>query len=492
MEDYIPLNNNDVKIIESGQSDIIIFTSKKTQRQLCKKKFHYKEEYFIEKKFYLEILSGFDDNQKKYFLELLFSNDNDHELIFPNISQVLYGECSQTKGIQCVNHLIYYFNQIISTIKHLHDKNICHCDIKVQNILIKQDRAVIIDFGHYQHANKSTKSQQRCGTKDFNPPKFNKSFENNEKFNAKIEEYSPQELDVYQLGMLLFTMAAFIKLDDALKIVASKQNLKSFFKQKIEKIYLEKYEKQLVMDPKLFDLICQILSFQITEVNQIQQSQLYVDLLKQINVQEQVSQYEDMKQINKETSNSRSSDEPTSFKLAKAYSYYQNLMKDSNNLEQFKECQNKFFKQEPRVIERQKLIGGSLFVEMDTQDLLKALLSILAENNNEIFNQDVFSTKDSLTLRVELIYQTVETVVKDHFYQILEEEFNSEDLDEEELDELIQTQKIGKKVKMSIEIVNVFENGKQDMRSLLFQLIDGEYLYYFNLVQEIKEKICKF
>ncbi|EAR96496.2 kinase domain protein (macronuclear) [Tetrahymena thermophila SB210] len=490
MEDWDDSNYqlNDVKF-EGGQSTGLIYTDQKTKQVYFKKIFDEEIDYVREKAFYKEILIKIDPKDRSSFLELLHFNDNNKELIFPFINSKLVDKCTKQKGIKSRYLALKLFHLVVEKIKILHSKNICHCDIKVHNILLVnvQDKenykVIIIDFGQYQELNR--KSTMNCGTTEFNPPKLIEDADRLKKFGKQIEEYSPQELDVYQLGMLLFRMLTQLYLSISLKKVAQNKMKKDFFKEQIKKLYKSEYKTELILDDDIFDLVFQILSREITEINQIQQHQIYQQYLQgKIKPDEEDLQFEDMVKFKEDQNSSRSKGESIQNEIKQAHKKYCDLMRESENFDQFNEWQGAFFKLQPRKIDRKKLYGGSLLTEMSTEDLLNVLLSILAENNNQIFSQNIFRKgKDSLTLEVELNYQTVEIDRKYYSEQLQE--------DEEDLDELIESNRI-EKIKMQIEVVSVIEQGKPEMRSLIFQSRDGEKIYYDNLIQEIQEKIYKF
>ncbi|EWS74258.1 kinase domain protein (macronuclear) [Tetrahymena thermophila SB210] len=427
-------------------------------------------------------------SDRSSFLELLHFNDYNKELIFPFIKQRFLEVCTIQKGIKSRYFALKLFHLVVEKIKILHEINICHCDIKFDNILINGQgkenyKVIIIDFGQYQELN--IKSTMICGTELYNPPKLiqgQKLFEN---FGKQIEEYSPQEFDVYQLGMLLFRILTQLQIGIDLKIVAQNKR-RQLFKKKIMKLYQKTYQTEIILDEDIFDLVFQILSREFTEIKQIQQHYIYQLYLEgKIKPDEDEDlQFEDMVKYQEDQDSNRSEGESIENKINQVHKKYCDLMRESENFDSFNEWQGAFFKLQPRKIDRKKLYGGSLIAEMSTQDLLKVLLSILAENNNQIFSQNIFrKAEDSLTLEVELNYQTVE----------IDRKYNSEQLqeDEEDFDELIQSYII-EKIKMQIEIVTVIEKGKQVMSSLIFQSSDAEKMYYANLIQEIKEKIYNF
>ena len=86
--------------------------------------------------------------------------------------------------------------QIIKGIIYLHSRNICHRDIKLENILVmKNDSIKIIDFGFAIKCNKDSYQKIFCGTPSYMAP---------EVLNKK--KYIPYYSDIWSLGVLFFAM----------------------------------------------------------------------------------------------------------------------------------------------------------------------------------------------------------------------------------------------------------------------------------------------
>ena len=64
-----------------------------------------------------------------------------------------------------------YFKQMVSAIAHCHEQNICHRDLKLENILVDDKGNVkIIDFGFSTITDNRSKLSTFCGTPPYMCP----------------------------------------------------------------------------------------------------------------------------------------------------------------------------------------------------------------------------------------------------------------------------------------------------------------------------------
>ena len=88
------------------------------------------------------------------------------------------------------------FIQIIKAILYCQKKDICHRDIKLENILITKDEIIkIIDFGFAVKTDKETYQNLFCGSPSYMAPEI-----------VKKEQYIAQFSDIWSLGVLLYSM----------------------------------------------------------------------------------------------------------------------------------------------------------------------------------------------------------------------------------------------------------------------------------------------
>ena len=151
------------------------------------------------------------------------------------------------------------FKKILKGIKFCHENNICHLDIKTDNILLDDDfNPIIIDFGLSDYFDPSneipSKYQMKRGTKLYYwPPEF---------FQSKIFEYSGVKVDIFSLGVVLFNLVTGIhgfnysnKEDDYKYIIEGKDDLYwNSIKSKIAKEFSAEFKKLYIKmispDPK--------------------------------------------------------------------------------------------------------------------------------------------------------------------------------------------------------------------------------------------------
>jgi len=89
------------------------------------------------------------------------------------------------------------FKQMISVIEYLHEKNLTHLDIKLENFLITDDGIKLIDFEGCQDLKKRTSVALPAGTSGYRPPEF-----------VKGGHQDLKSADIYSLGVVLFTMVS--------------------------------------------------------------------------------------------------------------------------------------------------------------------------------------------------------------------------------------------------------------------------------------------
>lgn len=88
------------------------------------------------------------------------------------------------------------FKQILQAIEHLHERNVCHRDIKLENILLDDDDNVkIIDFGFATCFSHDKKAKIFCGTPSYMAPEI-----------VNRVEYAGPPVDIWALGVLLYIL----------------------------------------------------------------------------------------------------------------------------------------------------------------------------------------------------------------------------------------------------------------------------------------------
>ena len=89
-----------------------------------------------------------------------------------------------------------YFKQIASAISHCHSQNVCHRDLKLENILVDdQGKVKIIDFGFSTVCQSNSKLNLFCGTPPYMSPEI-----------ASRSAYNGFSADIWALGISLYLM----------------------------------------------------------------------------------------------------------------------------------------------------------------------------------------------------------------------------------------------------------------------------------------------
>ena len=161
-----------------------------------------------------------NDEEKIYtikneiFILKQLNNENDNIMKLYNIintNQYLYLILEYINGISLLEYIqknknrrinedickkIFY--QIVKAILYCQNKNICHRDIKLENILLINDDIIkikIIDFGFAIKCNKNEYQEFFCGTLYYMPPEI-----------VNKVKYIPFYSDIWSLGVLLYAM----------------------------------------------------------------------------------------------------------------------------------------------------------------------------------------------------------------------------------------------------------------------------------------------
>ena len=108
-----------------------------------------------------------------------------------------------------VNDARQYIFQVASAVAYLHDRNVCHYDVKPSNIMLLDDgRAVLVDFGisrHYDNQGNATTVRGVGYSSGFSSP---------EQILGDVQRFSPAS-DIYSLAAtLFFTLTGKIPSDE--------------------------------------------------------------------------------------------------------------------------------------------------------------------------------------------------------------------------------------------------------------------------------------
>ncbi|KAK9764265.1 hypothetical protein K7432_008374 [Basidiobolus ranarum] len=93
------------------------------------------------------------------------------------------------------------FSQLVFAVEHLHDRNICHRDLKLENVLIQEDHdnltVKLSDLGLAEYVSDISYLSSRCGTEEYCAPEI-----------LLGQSTDGVKADIWSLGIILFTMVA--------------------------------------------------------------------------------------------------------------------------------------------------------------------------------------------------------------------------------------------------------------------------------------------
>lgn len=190
------------KIIGHGaQANVRLCKNKFTGNSYCMKIYSHIFIQNKEKKIAIEkeisILKEISHPNIIKFIEKIYSNYTIY-LILECANGITLKSYMKNQPNQRLNELKTkkIFIQLISALSYLHNKNICHRDIKLENIIINEKMNIkIIDLGLGIHFHPNKKLNLYCGTPYFMAPEI-----------LKKKEYFGPSVDVWSAGIVLYNL----------------------------------------------------------------------------------------------------------------------------------------------------------------------------------------------------------------------------------------------------------------------------------------------
>ena len=106
----------------------------------------------------------------------------------------------QMKGQLTESEYSHYFVQMCQALKYMHSHNICHHDMKLQNILLDNDNNIrICDFGFSERIDDPNSLTKNCGSLKYAAPEMLMETDDNKPHTIAI--------DIWALGVILFRMS---------------------------------------------------------------------------------------------------------------------------------------------------------------------------------------------------------------------------------------------------------------------------------------------
>ena len=132
------------------------------------------------------------DGKKESIKYFIFEYQEKRDLL----RYAIYGKCEEKKCIK------FYFKKILEIVQEIHQNGIFHLDIKLQNILVKDNyEPILSDFGLSEKLenSKNGKLLDNRGTPGFTSPQIDERL-----------EYDGIQTDIYSLGISLFQLVVGI------------------------------------------------------------------------------------------------------------------------------------------------------------------------------------------------------------------------------------------------------------------------------------------
>ena len=151
---------------------------------------------------------------------------------------------------------INFFKGILNAVQICHNNNICHRDLKLDNILLDENyQPILCDFGFSAliEADSQTKLREYLGTTNYAPPEI-----------LRRIPYDGKKSDIFSLGVILFTLLfnqfgfqIAIPTNDLYKLIVKKKYEK-YWGEIGKKMKNKKVEN---ISPKLKELYVKMISF---------------------------------------------------------------------------------------------------------------------------------------------------------------------------------------------------------------------------------------
>lgn len=98
------------------------------------------------------------------------------------------------RGFMSYAEIKRIFSKIVEGVTYLHDINIVHCDLKLENIVVNKDKVKLVDFG-FSRKEADKESDMIAGTPNYMSPEL-----------ISRKKHWPKPADVWSLGVILYYM----------------------------------------------------------------------------------------------------------------------------------------------------------------------------------------------------------------------------------------------------------------------------------------------
>jgi serine/threonine protein kinase len=130
-------------------------------------------------------------------IEVCKSKDTDRlsRLVFPYVKALNYKTLFPLLDQESVRSLMY---QLMDAVRHIHSRNIVHCDLKNRNLLIDEDyKLLVIDFGQAHVSQPEEEHSYHVGTLPYKPPEI-----------LMCTRHYDTAVDMWEVGRIFMEMLA--------------------------------------------------------------------------------------------------------------------------------------------------------------------------------------------------------------------------------------------------------------------------------------------
>jgi len=253
------------KLDNGGTSNVYLLKSMKNERNYVAKIYNSKCKYYEKE---IEILKKISLLNAPSIIRLISYGEEEIKIDSysepENKQYIILDYCPNKDLLSYIMNMdgideqmaINFFKEILNAVQICHNNNICHRDLKLDNILLDENyQPILCDFGFSAliEADGQTKLREYLGTTNYASPEI-----------LRRIPYDGKKSDIFSLGVILFTLLfnqfgfqIAIPTNDLYKLIIKKKYEK-FWEEIGKKMKNKKVEN---ISPKLKELYVKMISF---------------------------------------------------------------------------------------------------------------------------------------------------------------------------------------------------------------------------------------